>query len=197
MSKLGYLGSFAVGGGIGALVAWIFTRKKYEKLVEDEIKSVKEEFTKESHIVIVKNQEEADKIIEEKQKTEDQKKYQKKLMENHYTSYKQALDEVKKTVKEQEIIFPYPIEPDEQGENGFTKETLIYYEGDGTLADEFGRIFDRPDDTVGLNNLDDFGKSDVMYIRNETDEVDYEVIRDVGTYAEAHSNPNYILPETD
>lgn len=192
VNKLGYLGSFVVGGGIGALVAWVFTKKKYEKLADEEIRSAREEFAKDTHIVIVKNEEEAKKINSKDEVEE----YKKVIKENHYTSYKQALDGVKQSVKEQEVILPYPIEPDEHGESGFAKETLIWYEGDSTLADESGKIIDGPDEVVGLNNLDDFKTSDVIYIRNETEEVDYEIIRDPSTYNEAY-NPNYIPPEYD
>lgn len=197
MSKLGYLGSFAVGGGIGALIAWIFTKKKYEKLVDDEIKSVRDEFAKESHIVIVKNEEEAKKVEDKEQKKEDLEKAKKIISENNYTSYKNALEEVKRKAQEQETIFPYPIEPDEQGETGFGKETVIWYESDGILADETGKVFDRPDEIVGLENMGEFGDSSVIYIRNENYEIDYEVILDPGTFAEAYSNPNYIEPESD
>lgn len=195
MGKLGYLGSFVIGGGIGALVAWIFTRKKYEKLVNDEIKSVREEFSKESHIVVVKNEENAEKTPDNSKA--DLKNYQGVVKENHYTSYKQALEEVKKTAQSQDIIFPYLIEADEQGESGFAKETLIWYEGDSTLADETGKIIDQPDTVIGMNNLDDFGKNDVIYVRNETEEIDYEVIRDPDAFSETYSNPNYIRTGID
>ena len=197
MSKIGYLGSFVVGGGIGALVAWIFTKKKYEKLADDEIRSAKEEFSKDSHIVIVHSEEEAKKVPSK----DDIKEYEEKIKENHYTSYKQALENVKETVRafeKEKDILPYPIEPDEQGESGFAKETLIWYEGDSTLSDESGKILDGPDDIIGFNNLDDFKGSDVIYIRNETEEVDYEVIRDPGSYSEAYDeihNPNYVVRE--
>lgn len=198
MSKLGYLGSLTVGGCIGAVVAWIFTKKKYEKLVADELKSIKEEFSKNTHIVIVKDKDEAEKLKDKLKNEEDLKQAKKIISDNNYTSYKQALNEVKKTAEEQEdTVLPYCIEPDEQGETGFARETLIWYEGDGTLADETGHVIDLPDEVIGLDILDEFGDQAVIYVRNETDGVDYEVIKDTGTFAEANSNPNYIIPESD
>lgn len=193
MNKLGYLGSFVAGCGIGALVAWVFTKKKYEELVESEIQSVKDEFAKESHIVVVDSSDQANKTF----KQTDVDEYKEKVSENHYTNYKKALEELKDTAKKQEVIFPYPIEQDERGENGFVCETVIWYEGDEILADEMGKIFERPDEVIGFNNLESFGDSDVIFIRNETDEVDYEVIRDSGNYSDAYGNPNYIQPGTD
>lgn len=195
MSKAGYLGSFVIGGGIGALVAWIFTKKKYEKIANDEIQSVREAFSQDSHIVIVKSEEEAKELSEKAKNKPDLSKYNEVLKENNYTKYKNALDEVKKTALENEIIPPYPIEPDEYGEEGYSKETLIYYEGDNVVADESGKIIEEPDETVGVQNLDDFRDRDIMYIRNEFTEIDYEIIRDPGTFEEAYGNRPYM--ETD
>lgn len=195
MSKLGYFGSFVMGGAIGVFVTWIFVKKKYEKIAEEEIQSVKEAFSKESHIVIVKSEQEAREMSEKAMNKPDIDKYSNILSENNYTRYKNALNEVKKTAQESEIIFPYPIEPDEFGENGYDRETLIYYEGDNVVADERGKIVDNPDEVVGVNNLDDFVDRDVMYIRNENTEVDYEIIKDTSTFEEAYGNHPY--QETD
>ena len=41
-----YLFAFAVGASLGSAVTWHYTKKKYEKIAEEEIKSVKEVFSK-------------------------------------------------------------------------------------------------------------------------------------------------------
>lgn len=87
---------------------------------------------------------------------------------------------------------PYVISPEEFGdEPGFNSQPLDYF-ADGVLADGWGIELDI-DETIGEDAVNHFGEyvDDIVYVRNERTEIDYEVTRDPRTYAEAvRTNPN-------
>lgn len=87
----------------------------------------------------------------------------------------------------QYINGPYPISPDDFccSPPGYNAQPLDYF-ADGVLADSWGMAVDI-DETIGEENLAYFGEytNDVLYVRNERTEIDYEVTKDPRTYAEA------------
>lgn len=84
---------------------------------------------------------------------------------------------------------PYPISVEEfmVDEPTFDKIPLIYYAGDGVLADD--RESDVPDieGTIGLENLqhwlENLEGNSTLYIRHEEREADFEISYDPNTYA--------------
>ena len=90
---------------------------------------------------------------------------------------------------------PYVITPEDFASSppGYNCCPLDYYK-DGVLADGWGVQMD-VEETIGEEALDHFGEyvDDVVYVRNERLELDYEVTRDPRTYKEAeraYSDPN-------
>lgn len=90
---------------------------------------------------------------------------------------------------------PYVITPEDFASSppGYNCCPLDYYK-DGVLADGWGVQMD-VEETIGEEALDHFGEyvDDVVYVRNERSELDYEVTRDPRTYKEAeraYSDPN-------
>lgn len=87
---------------------------------------------------------------------------------------------------------PYVISPDDFGSiKGYNMQSLDYF-ADGVLADSWGVELDL-DETIGEDAIDHFGEyvDDVVYVRNDRTELEYEVTRDPRTYAEAvRTNPN-------
>ena len=88
---------------------------------------------------------------------------------------------------------PYVISPDEFSSSppGYSAQPLDYFT-DGILADGWGVKLDI-EDTIGEEALEHFGEyaDDLVYVRNERLEVDYEVTKDPRTYYEAaRINPN-------
>lgn len=85
---------------------------------------------------------------------------------------------------------PYVIHLDEhtQNEKEYIQTTLTYYEEDDVLADEHDHIIEDKDETVGDHNLLKFGHGsndvNVVYVRNDVIEMDIEVLRSNGSYAE-------------
>lgn len=88
---------------------------------------------------------------------------------------------------------PYVISPEEFSSSppGYNAQPLDYFT-DGILADGWGVQLDI-EDTIGEEALDRFGEyvDDIVYVRNERREIDYEVTKDPRTYYEAAQiNPN-------
>jgi hypothetical protein len=85
---------------------------------------------------------------------------------------------------------PYIISHDEFMENSYehSQTTLTYYEGDDVLAEADDQVVFEVESVVGVDNLSQFGHGsrdpNVVYIRNERTESDYEVVKNPGSYAE-------------
>ena len=78
--------------------------------------------------------------------------------------------------------------PDEFGEiEGYTQISLTYFD-DGILSDENGVIIDEPEDIVGdaLNHFGEYEK-DSVFVRSDPKRCDYEILRDLRSYAEFRS----------
>ena len=95
-------------------------------------------------------------------------------------------DEFEDISDERPIIITF----DEWSESpeGYEQEALVYYEGDETMADEHGRALFDWVENVGSDAVDNFGNgsrdANVVYIRNPKTMIDYEIMRNSGTYAE-------------
>lgn len=86
---------------------------------------------------------------------------------------------------------PYVISEGEwmERENGYEQAQLTYYEGDNTLTDDKDGIIEDIDEYIGEANLNKFGKNfapdpNVLFVRNERLEMDFEVLRDPDTFTE-------------
>lgn len=85
--------------------------------------------------------------------------------------------------------FPYIIHVDERyDKDGYTHTELTYYAGDDVLTDTDDKPVEDIDKVVGIANLEKFGHGsgdkDVIFIRNDTLELEVEVTRDKGSYSE-------------
>lgn len=84
---------------------------------------------------------------------------------------------------------PYIISHDEFFENTpqFNQVNVTYYEGDDVLADQTDQVIDDLEGTVSSDNLK-FGHgskdANIVYVRNEPLELDFEVLHSDGKYAE-------------
>lgn len=93
-------------------------------------------------------------------------------------------------IKSRNPTLPYVIHVDEYRENPAEHEQrdLTYYEGDGILSGENDAIIEDADEAIGLENLNRFGHgggdANTVHIRNEVREIDYEVVRSQGSFAQ-------------
>lgn len=194
---------FVLGAAAGSLATWKLIEKKYKDIAQEEIDSVKDTFSK-----MKKNEypekledypdfEEFDDSDDEEPKSEqkidrnnkpDIVEYAKILSETGYTNYAERQDKKeKKGVEPVEDERPYVISPDEFGEkDGYENVTLTYY-ADGVLTDYFDNVISNIDEVVGFDSLDHFGEyeDDVVFVRNEKMETDYEILRDLRDFNES------------
>ena len=200
---------FVLGAAAGSLATWKLIEKKYKDIAQEEIDSVKDTFSK------MKKNEYPDKLEDypdfeefdgsddsydsddEEPKSEqkidrnnkpDIVEYAKILSETGYTNYAERQDKKeKKGVEPVEDERPYVISPDEFGEkDGYENVTLTYY-ADGVLTDYFDNVISNIDEVVGFDSLDHFGEyeDDVVFVRNEKMETDYEILRDLRDFNES------------
>lgn len=202
---------FAAGAVIGSLVTWKVIKTKYEDIAQEEINSVKEEYTR---LMVSMKKKLNDSATykdsddnEDDESEEDTDDFDDSTMKNYneiikgYRSSNEEEDnqnEKKGDEKEEDndgvsyMKAPYVISPDDFGSvPGYNVEPLDYF-ADGILADGWGVKLDIAD-TIGEDAVNHFGDydDDVVYVRNEQTELEYEVTRDPRTYAEAvRTNPN-------
>ena len=197
---------FVLGAAAGSLATWKLIEKKYKDIAQEEIDSVKDTFSK-----MKKNEypdkledypdfeefDDSDDSDDEEPKSEqkidrnnkpDIVEYAKILSETGYTNYAERQDKKeKKGVEPVEDERPYVISPDEFGEkDGYENVTLTYY-ADGVLTDYFDNVISNVDEVVGFDSLDHFGEyeDDVVFVRNEKMETDYEILRDLRDFNES------------
>ena len=210
---------FTVGAAVGSAVTWKVIKTKYEQIAQEEIDSVKEEYT--SLMVKMKQRlnetatyvgpEDSDEVV-----TEDDEYYPDDDERDFTEQEKQQIEYYKMTSKYrssgdteddengkegdeegndevQYINGPYVISPEEFASSppGYNAQPLDYF-ADGILADSWGVALDL-DETIGEDAIEHFGEyvDDIVYVRNERTEIDYEVTKDPRTYEEAvRTNPN-------
>lgn len=135
------------------------------------------------------------KVKKQKKSAEPQTDYTKFLIPNAQVE-KARLSDLARKYRPQETDVegvtdpskPFIISFEEYLENTAEKHTLTYYEGDDTLCDQGENVI--PDEDIegliGPDALIKFGtRSDdphIVYVRNMKNGVDYEVVRNLGSY---------------
>ena len=197
---------FAAGAAIGSAVTWKIVKTKYERITQEEIESVKKEYNN----LINLTKKEKSVQNESEDETSDDEEYYPDDDERELTEHERQMveyykltsryrgssdtengkegDEGEEEESDDELYDngPYAISPEDFNNSpGYSCQPLDYY-SDGILADGWGIEVDI-DDTIGeeaLNHFDEY-VDDVVYVRNEAKEIDYEVTRDPRTYEEA------------
>lgn len=184
--------AFAVGTAVGSAVAWKVLKTKYERLVQEEVDSVKEAFG------VYRN--ETDRYYNEDDEpaadASDECHYLKGVKtaarKREYVDYNSMFNGTKKEEEAtQDVEKPYAISPDEYGEfHDYECISLNHY-SDGILADDDDEIVDDVDNSVGSDYVDHFGdhEKDVVHIRNDKLKCDYEICRDNRPYSEVTGRP--------
>lgn len=194
MSKLNFA-MFMAGATVGSVATWLYLKKHYEQIAQEEIDSVKAVFAERKPDFFEKNDDKKlDEQAENQHKADiaklkpDLVEYAAKLQEEGYTNYtehsKKSVNEEKdKPMIEDE---PYVISPDEFGESdNYTQINLTYYL-DGTLADDEDEVMEDIEGTVGEDFADHFGdyEDDSVHIRNDRLRCEYEICKDNRSYDE-------------
>ena len=107
---------------------------------------------------------------------------------NVFTDAKDYEFDLEEEKKKRRPDRPYILEHDEFYESEYQAVTLTWYEGDEVLADEKDEHIPDIDKVVGEDNLLRFGAGsrdpNIIYVRNEKLEVDFEIVKNDGSYME-------------
>lgn len=177
---------FALGAGAGSLITWKLIKDKYKKLADEEIESVVERFKQRKEAKETASAEEVFDIIEETKEVEftgeEKTEYQDKIQELGYSN-----EPVQETFPD-DYMPPYTIAPEEFGE--YETKSWTYY-ADGILTDEDDMIVDDPENIIG-DALSHFGEyeDDSVYVRNEKEECDYEILKHEKPFIDTHKEVN-------
>lgn len=193
---------FAAGAAIGSAVTWKVIKTKYERIAQEEIDSVKKVFLSMEHGLRNTNEDSVDESDDyypdddERDFTEKEKEQIEyyKLTSKYCGSKNDETDEEGGTGDEDEdevpfISGPYVITPEDFSNSppGYNAQPLSYF-ADGVLADDWGVKID-VEEIIGEDAINHFGEyvDDIVYIRNDRTEIDYEVTRDPRAYGEVYS----------
>ena len=183
--------AFIGGAAAGAVAGALYFRQLFEKRYQEDVKSVKEVYCCKKEKVSVKEP--------EKQKTENLSKSVKKpsvtTPVTDYTSYSSKIQKLGYAPEEKKNDIPakkvdyHTIPPEEFSmEDDYDCQSLICYE-DGIVTNGDGSEIKKSElnEMVGSDFSKHFGEyeDDSVFIRNDRLQMDFEIIRDRRTYAEA------------
>lgn len=186
MSKFSNVVIFVVGAAVGSAVTWKLLKTKYEQIAQEEIDSVKEAFSKRF------TPEDSNGPQESGESQMTLNEYSEKLKEMKYANdLAMAEKEKKGVIIDMNKSEPYVISPEEFGElDDYDAISLNYY-ADGVLTDDWDNVIEDVDDMVGLDSLNHFGEyeDDSVFVRNERDKADYEILLDTRNFADIKKSP--------
>lgn len=183
---------FATGAAIGSVVTWKVLESRYEQIVQEELKSIREVYREkiDNDKSRIENLEEISQEIKENFETglnnskPNLMEYAARVMELNYAS-----EDFTEGVSE-DLAGPYVISPEEYDElEDYDAVSLTYYD-DRVLAYFDGDIIDDIEGTVGLDALTSFGEyeDDAIHVRNNQLKTDYEILRDHRRYEDIYPN---------
>lgn len=185
---------FVTGAVIGSVVTWKLIEKKYKDLADEEIESVIETFKNRKPRIT------KDEVKETVEKVINKWKDPKETVEDIVTAERYSIENEEEIDEDDEsnytidvdpgveVITPYVITPEQFGEyNEYGTKTLTYY-ADNVLTDEIDNPItsDEMVTMIGPDALDHFGEyeDDSVYIRDETNEMDYEILKSEKMFSE-------------
>lgn len=172
---------FIAGAGAGVAISWKLLKTKYEQISREEIASVKEVYSRKEHKIkeVLKDLDDEQENVVDKKEVKNYSKITENLGYVSTQTEKEAKEETKLVEK------PYVIPPDEFDELGYDTVTLTYY-ADKVLVDEYDNRIEDVESLIGEESLTHFGEyeDDAVYVRDAIHEIDYEILLDIGTYAE-------------
>ena len=155
---------FVVGVGVGIGASYNIIKKKHEEILEEEIASVKETYSK--------NNKESDEVTEEKEPEPEEIASVKEKYEKLTKEYSELKEE---NCTNSEI---YEISYDDFGEEGYEEIELTYYIDDETLTDDADEPMEELDIISSIGSIDILNgckDGEYIYIRNEEKEIDYSI----------------------
>lgn len=185
---------FVAGAGVGAGTAWYLTKRHYQKIADEEIADVVERFRERAKEITEKNKikvpdlsPRATNVVEfDRPVSGDSVEELSSGVIDNPTGVDNGEDEDTDESEdaplkpyEKEGVAPYTITEEEFGDNeDYDQKTLFWYYRDNILATDEDLEVEDKFTTVG-NALEEFSKDryiERVYVRNEQDETDYEIL---------------------
>lgn len=183
---------FATGAAIGSLVTWKLLKTKYERMIQDEVNAFKKDYIRcmgESKLTrILEEIVEDDACEDETEEPVDPVVTAYHALTSRYNNTSDTAENDEEGDEGEVPIDngPYVIEPQDYGDGNYNHNLacLTYY-ADGVLTDSWDVELDI-EETIGEEAIQSIGKyaEDVVHVRNEQLQTDYEVVRDPRTYTE-------------
>lgn len=190
-NKLGLCIAFTVGAAVGSAVSYVLLKNKYERIIQDEISSFKEEYSRLMNETSGKTSTDKDKepTDEEESSEKDEAVFEveQEITRLGYRDYSDITNtRKKKEVKKMSGYKPSVITPEEFGDvEGYDTLSLTYY-ADGVLTDDADYPIEDIEETVGYESLSHFGEyeDDAVHVRNDALKTDYEILFDQRNYSD-------------
>lgn len=169
---------FSLGAAAGAVVTWKLLKTTYERIAQEEIDSVYEEFSMARDVEV-----EPDKEEENPDKAEYNELIEAEGYSDNTNEEKGGSEPV---IDDKPRIIPAN-EFEEHDEYEIVSLTLY---ADGVLTNWLDDKVEDIDDTIGADIVEEFKNSDddTMYIVNDSLRTYYELTRDTANYADLNSN---------
>ena len=191
---------FMAGGVSGFMIAWFSLKTKYEKMADEEIASVKEAFSKSKRYIQTDKKEstiESPEASEAHKKNKLTIKSEDRPIYDYSARYRSNSNEKPKTEpKQDDILKPYVITPEEFNNSEYECQTLFYY-ADHILADDDYNVIGDVEGSIGYSALAHFGdyEIDSVYVRNDRLKIDFEVLLDGRNYCDISPSRTVVHPE--
>lgn len=161
--------AFVAGSAIGAAAAWTYAKKYFNQIIEDTVKKCNACSEEEQPSISEPAHSEADDSTSDEDTEAESEKVQYHKAVKEYESEESRKDG------------PYVISPDEFRDGSMiTAVTYSYFE-DGVVTDEYDNIVEDVDEAIGEDFVNYFDE-DVVYVRNEERNCDYEILREGFSY---------------
>lgn len=173
MRKRDCAAAFLAGAAVGVVATWRFFERKYRRVANEEIASVKAAFRRE------KAKSQADTARE--QDAGDVTETYEELIRQYSGSAKDP-ENVEIPASEK----PYIISQEQFGElEDYDTISFTYY-ANGVLVDENDDVIEDTDGLVGEDSLSHFDRygSEAIFVRNDRLKCDCEILRDLNDYEE-------------
>lgn len=183
---------FAAGVAVGSAVTWKIFKSRYEVVDEDFGEEI-DEFEDMSEDEDEPRPDDEDSEDIAKVKANLNKKPPLKEYVEMVNRYGYSDAEVSDDEEEKDVYEPYIIRPEEYGEIHAYEQLSLNYYADGVLTDELDNRIEDVESLVPADFADHFGEyeQDAVHVRNDERQCDYEILRDLRTFAEVVGDDLY------
>lgn len=180
-----------IGILIGSVVTGTIMKKKYEEIIDEEIQSVKDRYSKKEEVKEEEVKEEVKDTIDDtdeilRKNPLSNKEMPEHVMDAYRERYADILERNGYTYENEyePEDDPYIIDPEEFDVlSDYGSITLTYF-SDGVLVDDVDEVIEDPEEYIGnaLTILDESYECRAVYVRNDIFKMDYEILKDDWTW---------------